>query len=65
VARKLKITVTAAQRAAALHRIMEANKLTDPYVPVTEPPADCTKLRRRLHPRYRFEPLDDGPLAEG
>jgi hypothetical protein len=60
VADRLKITVTAAQRAAWLHRYMQAHDLTDPYLPVTEPPADQSKLRRHLHPRYRFEPREDG-----
>jgi DNA invertase Pin-like site-specific DNA recombinase len=63
IAKLLKITVTAAQRAAALHRIMEARNLGDPYVPLTEAPADCTKLRRHLHPRYHFEPLDGDSLS--
>jgi site-specific DNA recombinase len=61
VAQSLGITITAAQRAATLHRIMQFQNLSDPYVAVTAPPADCTKLRRHLHPRYRFEPLDNGP----
>lgn len=51
------VTVTAAQRAAALQRTMEALGLTDPYVPLASPPSDYPKLRRHLHPRYRFEPL--------
>jgi hypothetical protein len=57
VANALGITVTAAQRAAALDRLMQAQCLTDPYVLQLEPPVDHPKLRRHLHPRYHFEPL--------
>lgn len=54
------ITKTAAQRAAKLQWMMEgAQGLIDPYVPVTEPPANSQKLRRHFHPRYRFDPLPD------
>jgi len=56
-AQKASVTVTAAQRAKALDRVMKACGLTDPYVVVTEPPADLTKMKRHLHPRYRFDPL--------
>jgi hypothetical protein len=52
------ITITAAQRAATLQRMMDALGLTDPYVAVTEPPDDFKRLRRHRHRRYRFEPLD-------
>lgn len=58
-ATQLGITGTAAQYAAALHRKMTEQGLHDPYVPVTEPPPDVSKLRRHLHPRYRFQPLPD------
>lgn len=57
VARSLGITVTAAQRAAALDRLVIQQGLTDPYVLLLEPPLDYPKLRRHLHPRYHFEPL--------
>jgi DNA invertase Pin-like site-specific DNA recombinase len=63
IATKLGLTITAVQRAAALQRAMDAQKLTDPYIPVTEPPLDCTKMRRHLHPRYRFERLGEGELS--
>jgi hypothetical protein len=59
IAAELGLTITAVQRAAALQRLMVARKLADPYVLVTEPPLDCTKMRRHLHPRYRFERLDE------
>jgi len=52
------ITITAAQRAAALQRKMTELGLSDPYAPVTEPPADFPMLRRHLNSRYRFEPLE-------
>ena len=58
VARELGITVTAAQRASALQRKMDRLGLLDPYLRITEPPEDCTKLRRHRHPRYRFQPLE-------
>jgi site-specific DNA recombinase len=62
VADDLGITVTAAQKAATLQRRMDELGLSDPYVRVLEPPADCTKLRRHLHPEYRFEPLTKPPV---
>jgi hypothetical protein len=58
VAAKLGITVTAAQRAAALQRLMEHHGLMEAYVPVTEAPAD-TKQRRHLNARYCFERLEE------
>jgi DNA invertase Pin-like site-specific DNA recombinase len=61
VAVKLGLTVTAAQRAAALRRLMKEQGVTGPYALVKEPPADCTKLRRHLHKRYRFEPRPGYP----
>jgi hypothetical protein len=51
------ITVTAAQKAAALQRKMDELGITDPYVPVLCPPDDVAKLRRHRHADYRFEPL--------
>ena len=51
------ITVTAAQRAAALQQKMDSLGISDPYLPVAAPPDDCGKLRRHKHPQYRFEPL--------
>ena len=57
VAQMLGLTVTAAQRAAALQRKMDAMGVDTPYVPLREPPEDYAKLRRHRHKRYRFEPL--------
>jgi hypothetical protein len=50
-------TQAAVSNALALDRQMRVLGLTSPYVVVTEPPADYPKLRRHLHPRYRFEPV--------
>jgi site-specific DNA recombinase len=57
VAKQLGLTTTATQRAAKLNRLMVSLGINDPYVLVTEPDPRNTKLRRHLHPRYRFEPL--------
>jgi hypothetical protein len=35
---------------------MQEYGLTDPFVPLLDPP-EGTKLRRHHHPRYCFEPL--------
>ncbi|WP_146501959.1 zinc ribbon domain-containing protein [Rubinisphaera italica] len=56
IAGQLGLTVAATQRAAALQRSMDNIGIEDPYQPLTEPPAEG-KLKRHLHPRYRFEPL--------
>jgi site-specific DNA recombinase len=56
-AQRLGLTITAAQNAAALQRLMDKMGITDPYLPVVEPPSEG-KLRRHKHKRYHFEPLD-------
>jgi DNA invertase Pin-like site-specific DNA recombinase len=53
-ATELGLTITAAQRAAALDRMMKDMGVSDPYVLLTAPPPE---LRRHLHPRYRFTPI--------
>ena len=53
------ITKTAGQHASNLQRLMDKLKITDPYIPVTKPPAGSRKLRRHLHPRYQFKPKPD------
>lgn len=58
-AARLGITATAAQYAGELQRMMDELGIDSPYVPVTEPPADSRKIRRHLHPRYRFNPRPD------
>ncbi|MBX7165911.1 MAG: recombinase family protein [Pirellulales bacterium] len=61
VAATLGITATAAQHAAALDRGMKILGLDDPYVLLTVPPTNSRRLRRHLHPRYRFDPLPTVP----
>jgi hypothetical protein len=61
VAAQLGITVTAAQRAAALQRLLDREGQTDAYVLITVPPDDAGRVRRHRHARYRFEPLDGYP----
>ncbi|TWU09751.1 recombinase family protein [Allorhodopirellula heiligendammensis] len=56
IAERLKITQPAVQRAKRLYREMRQRGLDDPYQVLTAPPAEG-KLRRHLHPRYRFDPL--------
>jgi len=46
------------QEALALDRRMKELGLDSPYVMVSEPPEDYTKLRRHKNPRYGFTPLD-------
>jgi DNA invertase Pin-like site-specific DNA recombinase len=52
------VTVTAAQRTMALQRKMDSLGIDDPYVPISEPPQDCPKLRGHRHPDYRFESVE-------
>jgi site-specific DNA recombinase len=46
--------MAAVQASLALHRQMQAASLNTPYVPVLEPPASYSKLRRHKNIRYRF-----------
>lgn len=59
IAEKLGVTVTAVQRAVAMQAQVEQLAMCDPYVPVTEPSDAASRMRRHLHPRYRFDPLPD------
>jgi hypothetical protein len=61
VAARLGITQPAVQDAMALHRLMDARGVTDPYELVTTPPADDKKYCRHRSKRYRFEPLSGFP----
>ncbi len=61
IAAELEVTQTAVQRAASLQRLMDSIGITDPWIPLHDPPIDCGKLRRHLHKRYQFEPLDGFP----
>ena len=63
IAEGLGLTITATQRAAALDRAMKKQGLTDPYVEVSEPPAENGNLRRHRHKRYRFEPVKDSCIT--
>lgn len=56
IAESLGITDTAVQYAMALQRQMDSLGITDPYIPITEPPG-TGKLIRHKHPRYQFNPL--------
>lgn len=58
IAQELGITQPAVQNALKLQERMDAMNLTDPYVIVTEPPADLRKMRRHRHDRYKFQPYD-------
>lgn len=57
IAYELEITHPAVQYAMRLQHRMEDQGSLDPYVRVTAPPDDLTKLRRHKHRRYRFEPV--------
>ena len=59
---ELGLTITAAQRASALHRRTIAAGALDPYVFVSETPGDDTKLKKHLHKRYVFQPLEGYPV---
>jgi hypothetical protein len=56
-ARELGLTVTAAQRAMALQRRMQAAGVADAYRRLSAPTEG--RPGRHQHPRYRFERLDD------
>jgi hypothetical protein len=51
-------TSTAVGDALALDRQIKLLGLKGAYVPVLEPPADYTKLRRLKNQKYRFTPLE-------
>jgi len=63
VAREVGLTVTAAQRATALHRQMQEVGVVDPYRPLIAPPDGDGKFRRHEHARYRFQPLESSPTS--
>jgi hypothetical protein len=56
IAKHLDITETAVYHAVGLQRLMDQLGITDPYLPVVEPPTEG-KLQRHKHKRYRFDPL--------
>ena len=51
------ITHTAVQAAVSFDASLKKAGLTDPYLQINEPPDHFHKMRRHLHPRYRFNPL--------
>ena len=57
-AQLLGITTTAAQKAAALHRAMQAAGISDPYLRIFDPPEDLGKLRAHRNSRYVFRPRE-------
>ena len=59
VAAKLKLTITATQRAASLRRKMMTQGFADPWIAITEPSDSLGKLKRHRHKRYKFDPLPD------
>lgn len=63
IAAELGLTVTAVQSAAALDRLMQNLGLSDPYVRITEPPTGMSRIKRHLHPRYKFRPRGDDQAA--
>lgn len=65
-AKILGITATAVQRAIALNKRMEESGITDPYIQLSEPPPENSKIRRHKHPRYKFNPVErpDPPNPE-
>jgi site-specific DNA recombinase len=62
-ASELGLTATAAQRSMVLHREMQAAGVSDPYLPVLEPPVGSGKFSRDTHARYHFEPLNGYPAT--
>ncbi|WDI43774.1 recombinase family protein [Bremerella sp. P1] len=60
IAAQLDITQPVVQNALTLQDTMDTLGLKDPYVPVTEAPTDLGRMRRHLHPRFKFQPYDTG-----
>jgi site-specific DNA recombinase len=58
---ELGIAQPTVQRAVALHRRMQEMQISDPYLRLEAPPEKESRLCRRLHSRYHFEPLPDRP----
>lgn len=63
IADSLGITTTAVQRAAALQREMDRLRISDPYVPIRGPSDGLGRLKRHLHPRYKFFPKPDAGVV--
>jgi DNA invertase Pin-like site-specific DNA recombinase len=63
IASRLGLTITAVQRAAKLHRLMQAKELTDPYVEITAPIEGNKRYRRHLHDRFQQSSDAQGDAA--
>jgi site-specific DNA recombinase len=63
VAETLGITITAAQRASKLQKLMDPLSITDPYLPLESPPDDVSRLKRHRHHRYQFTALPDAGVV--
>jgi len=63
VAETLGITITAAQRASKLQKLMDQLSITDPYLPLESPPDDVSRLKRHRHHRYQFTALPDAGVV--
>ena len=61
IAVRLGIAQSAVQRALRINRLMRSLDLTEPFIRLVSIPTVCNRLRRHLHPRFRFEPLDGFP----
>lgn len=67
IASRLGVTQPAVTNALMLDRRMKEAGKDTPYEVVTAPPEDYSKLRRHLHPRYQFTPVEGHivrPFAE-
>ncbi|MBA2117848.1 hypothetical protein HOV93_50540 [Planctomycetes bacterium FF15] len=58
IAAQLGITQPAVQNALKLQDAMDTSGLKDPYVSVTEAPADLGRMRRHRHRRFEFQRYD-------
>lgn len=61
IARELGCTKSQVSRSWILAQQMEAQGLTEPFLRLTEMPAETHRLRRLLHPRFQFSPLPGWP----
>lgn len=63
IASRLGVTQPVVQRAKKLYRLMIDQGREEPYVFLFSPPTEPSTLRRHLHKRYQFEPLEGYPVA--
>lgn len=62
IADRLSITSTAAQRAASLHRELQRQNLSDPWLPVTTAEEAAANYKRVRSKRFKFKPLSGFPV---